>query len=100
MLDPEVFDEVADAFGTTVGVAKIFSIQPLEEVKGEFKDDIVYKEYERGLTLNYIITDSIYEGIYEKLQRKIYELKVVKKTKIKDELKLYKKAYKEITNNG
>jgi hypothetical protein len=99
MLDPEVFDEVADAFGTTVGVAKIFSIQALDEVKDEFKDKDSYKEYERGLTLNYIITDCIYEGTYHKLQKKLYELKVVRKTKIEDELKLYRKAYKEI-NNG
>lgn len=98
MLKEEVFEDLAQEFGTSVGVAKIFSIQPLKEIKGDFKDDIVYKEYEKGLTINYIITDAIYDGIYDKLQRKIYELKVIKKTKIKDELRLYKKAWKEITN--
>jgi hypothetical protein len=98
MLKEEIFDQVAKEYGTSIGVAKIFSLQPLEEVKDEFETK-AYKEYEKGLTINYIITDSIYEGIYEKLQKKIYELKVVRKTKIQDELKLYKKAYKEITNN-
>ena len=99
MLDPEVFDEVADEFGTTIGVAKIFSIQPLDEVKDEFENNTKYKEYEKGLTLNYIITDCIYDGIYEELQRKLYELKVKRKSTITDELKLYRKAYKEITDN-
>ena len=98
MLKEEVFNRVAVEYGTAIGVAKIFKLQPLDEVKDEFKDNQSYKEYERGLSLNYIITDSIYEGIYEELQKKLYELRVVRKTKIKDELKLYRKAYKEITN--
>lgn len=100
MLKSEVFDEVAEEFGTSVGVAKIFSIQPLEEIKEEFKDTTSYKEYERGLTLNYIITDSIYEGKYQMLQKKLYELRVIRKTKIVDELKLYRKAYKEINDEN
>lgn len=97
MLDPQVFDDVAEEFGTTIGVAKIFSIQPLDEIKDTFENTAVYTEYEKELTLNYIITDCIYDGIYEKLQRKLYELKVKRKTTITDELKLYRKAYKEIT---
>ena len=99
MLKEEVFDKVAKEYGTSIGVAKIFSLQPLDDVRDEFAKE-EYKEYEKKLTLNYIITDSIYEGIYHKLQKKLYELRVVKKTKIKDELKLYRKAYKEITNVG
>jgi hypothetical protein len=100
MLKEEVFDRVAKEYGTSIGVAKIFSIQPLDEVQSEFKDTESYKEYEKGLTLNYIITDSIYEGLYQSLQKKLYELRVIRKTKIQDELKLYRKAYKEITNEN
>lgn len=99
MLKEETFDRVAKEYGTSVGVAKIFSIQPLEEVESEFKDTDSYKEYEKRLTLNYIITDSIYEGTYQKLQKKLYELRVIRKTKIVDELKLYRKAYKEINDD-
>lgn len=98
MLKEEIFEQVAKEYGTSVGVAKIFSIQPLEEMKGDF-DKNEYNEYEKGLTLNYIITDSIYEGTYEQLQKKLYELRVIRKTKIKDELKLYRKAYKEINDD-
>jgi hypothetical protein len=64
------------------------------------QDTDSYKEYERGLTLNYIITDCIYEGTYQRLQKKLYELRVIRKTKIVDELKLYRKAYKEISNEN
>jgi hypothetical protein len=97
MLKEEVFDKAAQEFGTSIGVAKIFSLQPLEEVRDEFEKK-EYKEYERKLTINYIITDAIYMGLYKELQRTIYDIRVNRKTTIKDELKLYRKAYKEISN--
>jgi len=97
MLKEEVFNRVAQEYGTSIGVAKIFSLQALDEVRDEFeKND--YIEYERKLCINYIITDSIDMGLYKELQRTIYDIRVNRKTTIKDELKLYKKAYKEITN--
>ena len=98
MLKEEVFDRVAQEYGTSIGVAKIFSLQPLEEVKDEFETK-AYKEYERKLTINYIITDCIYMGLYKELQRTIYDIKTNRKSTIKDELKLYRKAFKEITSN-
>jgi hypothetical protein len=97
MLKEEVFNRVAQEYGTSIGVAKIFSLQALDEVRDEFeKND--YIEYERKLCINYIITDSIDMGLYKELQRTIYDIRVNRKSKIKDELKLYKKAFKEITN--
>jgi hypothetical protein len=98
MLKEEVFERVAQEYGTSIGVAKIFKSQPLEDVKGEF-DKKEYKEYEKSLTINYIITDSIEMGIYKELQRTLYDLKTNRKTTIKDELKLYRKAFKEITQD-
>ena len=97
MLKEEVFDRVAKEYGTSIGVAKIFSLQPLEEVRDEFEKK-EYIEYEKKLTINYIITDVIEMGLYKELQKKLYELRVIRKTKIQDELKLYRKAYKEISN--
>jgi hypothetical protein len=38
-------------------------------------------------------------GIYKELQRTLYDLKVNRKTTIKDELRLYRKAFKEITQD-
>jgi len=98
MLKEEVFDRVAKEYGTSIGVAKIFSLQPLEEVRDEFEKK-AYIEYERKLTINYIITDVIEMGLYKELQRTIYDIKTNRKSTIKDELKLYRKAFKELTNN-
>lgn len=98
MLKEEIFTKVAEEYGTSIGVAKIFKVQRLEEVKSEYENE-EYKEYEKNLSINYIIMDSIEMGLYKQLQRTIYDLKVNRKSKIKDELRLYRKAFKEITNN-
>jgi hypothetical protein len=98
MLKEEVFERAAEEYGTSIGVAKIFKSQPLADVKGDF-DKKEYKEYEKTLTINYIITDCIEMGIYKELQKKLYELRVIRKTTIQDELKLYRKAFKEITQD-
>jgi len=99
MLKEEVFDRVAKEYGTSIGVARVFKSQPLAEVKDEFKDTSEYNGYKKTLTINYIITDCIEMGIYKELQRTIYDIKTNRKSTIKDELRLYKKAFKEITNN-
>jgi hypothetical protein len=98
MLKEEVFERVATEYGTSIGVAKIFKLQPLDEVKEEFVNNKEYKKYEKSLSINYIITDAIDLGLYKKLQRTIYDIRVNRKSTIKDELRLYKKAYKEINN--
>jgi hypothetical protein len=98
MLKEEVFNRVATEYGTSIGVARIFKTQPLEEVKDEFEKK-EYREYEKKLNINYIITDCIEMGLYKDLQRKIYDIRVNRKSVIKDELRLYRKAYKELTNN-
>ncbi len=98
MLKEEVFERVAQEYGTSIGVAKIFKSQPLTDVKGDF-DKKEYEKYEKSLTINYIITDSIEMGIYKELQKTLYDLKVNRKTTIKDELRLYRKAFKEITQD-
>jgi hypothetical protein len=98
MLKEEVFNRVAKEYGTSIGVARIFKTQPLDEVKDEFKDVSEYNGYKKHLSINYIITDCIEMGLYKELQRKIYDIQVNRKSTIKDELRLYRKAFKEITN--
>ena len=72
--------------------------EKMKDVKGEF-DKKEYEKYEKSLTINYIITDCIEMGIYKELQKTLYDLKVNRKTTIKDELRLYRKAFKEITQD-
>jgi hypothetical protein len=99
MLKEEVFDRAAQEFGTSIGVAKIYKVQPLDEYKEEIKDDTAFDKYERELQINYIIVDAVDLGLYKELQRTLYDLKVNRKSTIKDELRLYRKAFKEITKD-
>jgi hypothetical protein len=99
MLKEEIFEEAAFEFGTSVGVAKISKIQPLDDYRDEIKDDVVFDKYKNELEINYIITDIIYLGLYKELQQTLWDIKVKRKTKIKDDLKLYRKAFKEITKD-
>ena len=46
MLKEDIFVRVAEEYGTSVGIANIFKVQPLSEARGEFKNDKEYKEYE------------------------------------------------------
>ncbi len=98
MLKEEVFDRAAQEFGTSIGVAKIYKVQPLNEYKEEIKDDTTFGKYKKELEINYIIVDAVELGLYRELQRTIYDIRVNRKSTIKDELRLYKKAFKEITD--
>jgi hypothetical protein len=98
MLKEEVFNRAAQEFGTSIGVAKIYKVQPLKEYKEEIKDDTTFGKYKKELEINYIIVDAVDLGLYRELQRTIYDIRVNRKTTIKDELRLYKKAFKEISN--
>jgi hypothetical protein len=99
MLKEEVFDRASQEFGTSIGVAKIYKVQPLDEYKEEIKDDTAFGKYKKELEINYIIVDAVDLGLYRELQQCIWDIKIKRKSKIKDELRLYKKAFKEITQD-
>jgi hypothetical protein len=99
MLKEEVFDRAAQEFGTSIGVAKIFKMQPLTEYKEEIKDDLAFDNYKKELEINNIIVDTVDLGLYKELQMTIWDIKTKRKSKIQDDLRLYRKAYKEITKD-
>ncbi len=99
MLKEEVFDRAAQEFGTSIGVAKIFKMQPLTEYKEEIKDDLAFDKYKKELEINNIIIDVVDLGLYKELQMTIWDIKTKRKSKIHDDLRLYRKAYKEITKD-
>ena len=99
MLKEEVFDRAAQEFGTSIGVAKIFKMQPLTEYKEEIKDDLAFDKYKKELEINNIIIDVVDLGLYKELQMTIWDIKTKRKSKIQDDLRLYRKAYKEITKD-
>ncbi len=99
MLKEDIFVRVAEEYGTSVGIANIFKVQPLEEARGEFKDDREYKEYEEELTINHIICKAIDLGEYQKLQRVLYRMNLNRDKRLK-ELTLYRRAWKELVNSS
>jgi len=99
MLKEDIFVRVAEEYGTSVGIANIFKVQPLSEARGEFKNDKEYKEYEDELTINHIICKAIDLGEYQKLQRVLYRMNLNRDKRLK-ELTLYRRAWKELVNKS
>ena len=96
MIKESVYEEAADAFGTSVGVAHVIGYK---NKKQQIKEEGIesFKSIEPDLEINYIICDAIELGIYQELQRAIYKLRNNKR--IKKETTLYDKAFIEITKN-
>lgn len=99
MLRQEVYEWIADEFGCSVGMAHIIDYhqKDSEVAKGYAKVD---KGFNDELNINEIITDSIEENKYRRLQRELYRLdRKGYSSKIK-EVTIYKRAWKEtITKN-
>ena len=96
MLKEATYTQAADAFGTSVGVAHAIGYKNKRE---QIKEGGIesFKSIEPDLELNAIICDAIEINMYQELQREIYRIKLTNK-RIKKELSIYKKAWKNITN--
>ena len=96
MIKESVYEEAANAFGTSVGIAHVIGYK---NKKQQIKEEGIesFKSIEPDLEINYIICDTIELGIYQELQRAIYKLRNNKR--IKKETTLYDKAFNEITKN-
>ena len=102
MLPEIIYRKASEEFGVPVGVAKIMGFKKkkdhIEEITSES-----YKQLSNDLDINWIIADCIIDGTYKQLQREVYRLKSTNK-RLKSELTIYKRAYKNIngetnTNN-
>ena len=95
MIKEHVYEEAANAFGTSVGVAHVIGFK---NKKQQIKEEGIesFKSIEPDLEINYIICDAIELGIYQELQRAIYRLRNNKR--IKKETTIYNRAFNEITN--
>jgi len=96
MIKESVYEEAANAFGTSVGIAHVIGYK---NKKQQIKEEGIesFKSIEPDLEINYIICDAIELGIYQELQSAIYKLRNNKR--IKKETTLYDKAFNEITKN-
>jgi hypothetical protein len=94
MLPEKIYQKASLEFGVPVGVAKIMGYKKkkdhIEEITSES-----YKQLSNDLDVNWIIADCVIDGTYKKLQREVYRLKSTNK-RLKSELSIYKRAYKNI----
>lgn len=94
MLPEKIYQKASLEFGVPVGVAKIMGYKKkkdhIEEITSES-----YKQLSNDLDVNWIIADCVFDGTYKKLQREVYRLKSTNK-RLKSELSIYKRAYKNI----
>ena len=86
MLRDTDYMKIADEYNTSIGVATMVNFMQ--------RVDIIKKNrlYEEDSVINEIVANSIDEGIYKKVIRKVYELQRKRKGRIKDST-IYKKAY-------
>ena len=86
MLRDTDYMKIADEYNTSIGVATMVNFMQ--------RVDIIKKNklYEEDSVINEIVANSIDEGIYKKVIRKVYELQRKRKGNIKDST-IYKRAY-------
>lgn len=97
MIKEHVYEEMADEFGTSVGVAHIIGYKTKKETIQE--DGIeVYKETKDDLIINDIICDAIDLELYQELQREIFKIKQKGSKRLKL-LTIYRRAFQQLLDN-
>ncbi len=94
MLPEIIYRKASEQFGTPVGVAKILGFKKKEDHIEEITSES-YKKLSNDLDVNWIVAECILDGNYKELEREIYRLKSTNK-RLKSELSIYKRAYKNI----
>lgn len=94
MLPEIIYRKASEQFGTPVGVAKILGFKKKEDHIEEITSES-YKQLSNDLDVNWIVAECILDGNYKELEREIYRLKSTNK-RLKSELSIYKRAYKNI----
>ena len=97
MIKESVYMDVAEEFGTSVGVAHVIGYKnKKEQIKAEGIES--FKVIEGDLELNAIICDAIEIDKYQELQREIYNIRLKGDKRLK-ETTIYNRAFIEITKN-
>lgn len=97
MIREHVYEEAADEFGTSVGVAHIIGYKTKKETIQE--DGIeMYKETKDELIINGIICDAIDLELYQELQREIFKIKQTGNKRLKL-LTIYRRAFQQLLDN-
>lgn len=86
MLRDTDYMKIAEEYSTSIGVATMINYMD--------RIDVVKKSklYGDESTINEVVSNSVDEGIYQKVIRKVYELQRKRRGNIKDST-IYKRAY-------
>lgn len=98
MLREDIYIKTANEFGVSVGMATIMGYSYLKDSVKKIEKG-TYKRMDSELSVNRIITNSIKDGTYQKLQRELYRLRRINGKRKTSELTIYKKAFNNISNN-
>lgn len=98
MLSERAYRKTSAEFGTPVGVARITGYKSKKEHVDEITSE-AYKQLSIELDINWIITETVLDGNYKELQREVYNLKKTNK-RLKSELSIYKRAFKNINGKS
>ena len=97
MIKEETYNQVANTFQTSIGVAHIIGYKTKKE---QIIEDGVesFKKIEPDLEINAIVCDAIEINKYQELQREVYKIKQRADKRLK-ETTIYNRAFIEITKN-
>jgi hypothetical protein len=98
MLREEVYDRLAEDFGTTIAVAHILGYKHIEDEKQDY-EPVQYRNMKSQLDVNGIISEAIDGSKYQTLQRELFRLKGKISPKIK-ETTIYNKVWKDINGKA
>ena len=98
MIKEQVYNQMADLFQTSIGVAHIIGFKTKRE---QIKEDGMesFKTIEPNLEINAIVCDVIEMGKYQELQRELYKIRQRGDKRLK-ELTIYRRAFDEIINKN
>jgi hypothetical protein len=97
MIKESTYEQAAEEFGTSIGVAHIIGFKnKKEQIQEEGVES--FKTIEPDLELNAMICDAIEINMYHQLQREIYKIKQRGDKRLK-ETTIYSRAFIEITKN-
>jgi hypothetical protein len=97
MIKEHVYEEMADEFGTSVGVAHIIGYKTKKETIQEEGIEI-YKETKDDLVINGIICDAIELELYQELQKEIFKIKQKGNKRLKSTT-IYRRAFNELSKD-
>lgn len=95
MLKQEVYENTAQIFGVSVGVANIMGYSKFEDLKDDYTP-VKYKSVSDELDINLIINKAIELGKYKIFQRILHSVRKKSRHPKTKELTIYKKAWQEL----